>query len=309
MKYSIRIIILTIASIFFMACKEDVEPINQNPNDSLNTQVCNGSVQLCNKTYHNVVFACTHNAYNFPTEEANFLLPNQNQSIEQQLKDGIRAFMLDLHYADEDLEASDHQEPGKVWLYHSTSIAGYVPLEKELKIFVDFLTQEPTEIITFILESYVDFKDFEKAIRNAGIDAFLYHPSVEKPWITLQEMIDRNERLVVLTDRPDEDADPWYINVWEVAFETHFSNKARRDFSCTVNRGNADNDLFIFNHFITRQFIGTGLVDSAKVINQYDYLLNRILECESEIGKIPNFITVDFYKEGDALKVVQHLNQ
>lgn len=289
-------------ALFFTACKNegDEVPIKNNV-------PCNGSIELCNKAYNEVVFACTHNAYNYPTEEGDFWLPNQNQSIQQQLKDGIRAFMLDVHYADENMLEDTLTET--VFLYHSTSITGFVSLEKELRHLHDFLVKQPNEIITLILESYVEFKDFEAAINQVGLAAFLYHPSTQKPWLTLQEMINQNQRLVVLTDRKDLNTPSWYIDVWEVAFETHFSNKARLDFSCAINRGNEANDLFIFNHFITHPIIGTGLVDSAKVINQYDYLLNRILECESDVGKIPNFITVDFYSEGELMDVVNQLNQ
>jgi len=288
--------------VFFNACKEDIQSIEQSIQ---NQQACNGYSYLCEKNYNEIVFACTHNAYNYATEKANFLLPNQNQSIEQQLKDGIRALMLDIYYADENIES----DSTSLWLYHSLSIAGFASLKDELQVIHNFLIDEPNEVITLILESYVQFEHIEQAIFETGLSDFLYNPSAEKPWITLQEMIDRNERLVILTDQKEMNAESWYIYVWDYAFETHFSNKARSDFSCNVNRGNAVNDLFIFNHFITHPIIGTGLVDSAKVINQYDYLLNRILACESEVGKIPNFIAIDFYSEGNLLEVVKALNQ
>jgi len=282
-----------------MACKEDVQPGPQNH------KLCNGSAQLCDKAFDEVVFACTHNAYNYPTEEANFFLPNQDQSIEQQLNDGIRAFMLDLHYADENMEADSQT----VWLYHSVSIAGFVHLKDELEVVQNFLKNNPNEIVTLILESYVDYRHFEQVILETGLTSFLYHPENSGKWPSLLEMIDSNQRLVILSDRKEELAESWYIYLWDAAFETHFSNKARSDFSCAINRGKKGNDLFILNHFITHTIIGTGLVDSANIINQYDYLLNRSLECKSDLGKTPNFITVDFYGSGDVQKVVNHLNE
>lgn len=297
MKYNIAVFSFCLWVLFFTACKEE-QPFPQN------SQACNGSVQLCDKAFNEIVFACTHNAYNYTTEEANFLLPNQSQSIEQQLKDGIRAFMLDLHYADEDMEADTQT----IWMYHSVSIVGFVQLKDELEIIQDFLKNNPNEVLTLILESYVDYQHFENILFKTGLDAFLYHPPASGNWLSLKEMIDNNQRLVILSDRKEELAESWHIYLWDTAFETHFSNNARNDFSCAINRGNKNHDLFILNHFITHQIIGTGLIDSAKIINQYDYLLNRTLECESDLGKTPNFITIDFYSSSDVLEVVDYLN-
>lgn len=303
MKYTVAFLGFSFFVLIFNSCKIE-EPILQN------TVECNGSMKLCDKAYNEVVFACTHNAYNYPTEEANFILPNQGRSIEQQLNDGIRAFMLDLYYADENIESdtSANQTTQTIWMYHSLSIAGFVSLKNELELIHEFLQRKPNEVVTLILESYVDYKHFEQIIFETGLDTFLYSPATFGAWLSLQEMIDSNQRLVILTDRKEEVAPNWYIYLWDAAFETHFSNKARGDFSCAVNRGNKNNDLFILNHFITHQNIGTGLIDSAKIINQYDYLLNRAFECESDLGKTPNFITIDFYDSGDVLKVVNDLN-
>jgi len=280
--------------------------ISCNSNEpAIETEVlCNGSTNLCSKKYNEVVFACTHNAYNYPTEPANFILPNQNQSIQQQLNDGIRALMLDVYYADENIENTSET----IWLYHSISLAGYNNLENELKVVANFLKNNPTEIITLILECYVEFPDFEKALANSELTSFLYNLAPNGEWLTLQKMIETNQRLVVLTDVDDAASASWYIYVWDVAFETHYSNKSRMDFSCNPNRGDTANDLFIFNHFITQATLGTGLVDSSVVINQYDYLLNRLNECQSYHDKLPNFVTVDFYDSGNVMQVVNQLN-
>jgi len=252
-----------------------------------------------------VVFGCTHNAYNYPTEPANFVLPNQSQSIQQQLNDGIRALMLDVYYADDNIDDEDET----IWLYHSISIVGFSKLINELRVITNFLKNNPTEVLTIILECYVDFLHFSDVLKESGLAPYLYHPQAEGQWPTLQQMIEDNQRLVVLTDVKDVNADDWYIYVWDVAFETHYSNKSRSDFNCTINRGDADNNLFIFNHFITQASIGTGLIDSSIVINQYDYLFNRLKECQTHHNQIPNFITVDFYDTGNVMEIVKNLNE
>jgi len=279
--------------LFIISCNADVDtPIET-------VKLCNNSSNICSKKYNETVFACTHNAYNYPTEPSNFLLPNQSQSIQQQLNSGVRALMLDLYYA------NDNEN---ILLYHGTSLAGANNLKNELEVIANFLKDNPTEILTIILESYIEFANFEKAIEQNGLLPFLYYPQATGEWPILQNMIDSNQRLVILSDVKDENAAPWYIYVWDVAFETHYSNNSQADFSCNTNRGDSNNDLFIFNHFITHSVLGTGVFDSSAVINQYNYLLNRFQECQAYHNKLPNFITVDFHDIGNVIEVVNYLN-
>lgn len=279
---------------FFISCNPDIN----TPIETI--KLCNNSAFLCAKKYNETVFACTHNAYNYPTKPTNFILNNQNQSIQQQLNDGISALMLDLYYADDE---------ESILLYHGTSLAGSNALDNELTIVKNYLDNNTTGIITLILECYVTFPDFKKAIEKSGLAAYLYNPKPSGEWPLLQDMIDANERLVILTDVKDLTADDWYIYMWDVAFETHYSNKSSADFSCDSNRGNTKNDLFIFNHFITQSIIGTGLVDSSAIVNQYDFLLNRLSECQTHHTQMPNFVTVDFYDRGNVIEVVNYLNE
>jgi hypothetical protein len=58
-------------------------------------QLCNGYQELCAKTFDQVAYATTHNAYAYTPPGA--LAVNQNNNITTQLKDGIRAFMLDAY--------------------------------------------------------------------------------------------------------------------------------------------------------------------------------------------------------------------
>lgn len=293
MKLIINLWLIT-ALLILISCNSDEPEM-----EAETTTYCLSKANLCSKKYNEVSFACTHNAYNYSNETTNFVLPNQSQSIQQQLDNGVRALMLDVYY---------HEDKENVLLYHGTSLAGTNLLANELKIIKSYLTDNPTEIVTLILECYVEFVDFKKEIESNELMPFLYHPKQSGEWPILQEMIDANERLIILTDIKDDTADDWYIYVWDVAFETHYSNKSRADFSCNPNRGDETNDLFIFNHFITHAVLGTGLIDSSLVINQYDYLLDRLTECQTQHSQLPNFVTVDFYNRGNVIEVVNYLN-
>ena len=56
---------------------------------------CNGHIELCSKTYDQVAYLTTHNAFNSTQE--NLLFPNQTNDISKQLSDGVRALMIDVY--------------------------------------------------------------------------------------------------------------------------------------------------------------------------------------------------------------------
>jgi hypothetical protein len=111
---------------------------------------------------------------------------------------------------------------------------------------------------------------------------------------------------VILNDRV-EDKDPaWNLDLFgKFAFETNYSYKKIKDLNCDLNRGSPLNSLFIFNHFTT--FISGKKRDAVK-INSYDFLKKRQQTCEEIVQRKINFLTVDFFKNGDALRVVNESN-
>jgi hypothetical protein len=58
---------------------------------------CNGSQDLCERRLNEVVFAGTHNSMS-AADEPGWVFANQRRSIEAQLDDGIRLFLLDPHW-------------------------------------------------------------------------------------------------------------------------------------------------------------------------------------------------------------------
>ena len=179
-----------------------------------------------------------------------------------------------------------------------------------LDIFNDiktFLDNNPNEVVTIILECYVTANDIESEINQSGLSNYLYtHNSV---WPTLQNMIDNDNRLVILSDVDDASSSQnWYHYVWDYAVETHYSVGTINDFTCDFNRGNPANDLLIFNHFVTDANLGYGLYTESNNVNANTFFINRALDCQNQTNKFPNFVTVDYYELGDGLDVVDQLN-
>lgn len=257
---------------------------------------CNGFESLCAKHYDEVAYLTTHNAYNAGNE--GFAFPNQTYGITQQLDDGVCGLMLDVY-----------DQNGTPVVYHGSSILGSQPLASNLSEIKSFLDANPTEIITIILECYVDASTIETALDNAGLLSSVYAKTPGQDWATLEEMVTSDTRLVIFSDVDDAGAgQEWYHYVWDYAVETHYSVNSSNSFTNDYNRGDAANDLFIFNHFVTNATLGIGVESEAQVVNDFDFLMNRIEGHYAEYAKFPNFITVDFYHHGAGHEVVDSLN-
>lgn len=257
---------------------------------------CNGFDFLCDRSYKDVSYLTTHNA--FCAEDQNFFGPNQSFGLAQQLEDGVRAMMLDVYIHN-----------GEVTLYHAESFLGTKPLAEDLQIIKNFLDDNSNEVVTLIFESYVSDSSLNAVMEDVGLVPYCYTYDAAAGWPTLQEMIDVNQRLVVMSDNVDPGVAPaWYHYMWDIAVETDFANKDTADFSCDFNRGEPENDLFILNHFNTSEQGGLGDTAKTEIANANPYFINRANECWDETGKLPNFVTVDFYERGSCIEVVNELN-
>ena len=256
---------------------------------------CNGDSNLCNKRFDEVAYLTTHNSFNAKAE--GFSFPNQNLGLTQQLNNGVRALMIDVY-----------DRSGIPSVYHGLGFLGNQPLSRNLSEVKLFLDNNPNEIITLILECYVSADIIETELNNAGLTPYLYSKS-NAYWDILQDMINNNTRLVIITDQNDANQNQdWYHYAWEHCVETHYSANNQNDFNNDFNRGDSINDLFIFNHFVTHSILGIGQANRASIINEFSFLMSRIKYNFFDKGKFPNFITLDFFELGDGMAVVDSLN-
>ena len=221
------------------------------------------------------------------------MAPNQYETIETQLEAGIRLINLDLY-----------KHNGEVLSCHSSCEIGQTPLVDIFIVLETFLRANPGEVVTVIFESYVQATDVEKAARKAKITHYLYPHFANGPWPTLAQLIGSGRRLVIFTD--EDSGDPaWYHDIWQFAWETSFHYVDVEEMNCEGNRGEAGNDLFILNHFLTNPWASPTY---AEEVNQREFLEDRAVECSQAFEKTPNFVLVDFYSIGNVFEVVNFLN-
>ena len=269
-----------------------------------------------------------------------WMFPNQERGIPGLLEDGIRGFLVDVHYGipvgdrvktdiDSEIGSKDRFEkavgkegidaamrirdrmegqaggPRGLYLCHGFCELGSRPLVDVLREMRDFLVRHPQEVLVMVIEDYVPPSDLEVAFTESGLADFVYRSPLGPPWPTLGEMIERGERVLALTEsgRPGV---AWLHPAFEVVQETPYSFRVPEDMSCRANRGGTSGSLFQINHWI--ETLPAPRPTNAAIVNSYDFLLARAERCWRERKKVPNLLAVDFAETGDLLKVVATLN-
>ena len=165
---------------------------------------CNGYWFLCNRRYNEIAHPTTHSSFSVGTN----MLANQVKSIEDQLNDGVRAFMWDPAYRD-----PKKQDNIDLCLRRCIYMDGG-SLQDNLLRIKDFLTIHPREVITIFLRSVVPSPKIAEVFKSVGMDKTAYaHPLTAAVWPTMQNLIDLKKRLVVFIDVDvDYSRWPWYVS-------------------------------------------------------------------------------------------------
>ena len=201
-----------------------------------------------------------------------------------------------------------------MYLCHTLCELGATRLNSVLDDLHDFLVSHPDEVLVVINQDYVTPEDFVAAVKAAGLEDLVYQGPTSDDWLTLREMIDRNQRLVFLAEN-HAGAAPWYHLAYRsITEETPYAfsrvaqltNPKDLPASCKANRGPARAPLFLVNHWISTDPLP--LPSNAAKVNKYSVLLRRVRECERLRQHLPNLVAVNFYRRGDVFRVVDTLN-
>ncbi len=158
------------------------------------------------------------------------------------------------------------------------------------------------------IEDDTDAADTAKLIRDSGLIREVYHGPAKPPWPTLEQMIERNERVLVLIENePGEE--PWMHRQDRVIQETpyRFTTAAalQAPDSCAPNRGGDTGSLLLVNHWVDTSPAPRKTI--ARTVNARAVLGARLERCRQERKMLPNVVAVDFYRDGDVFPLVQEL--
>jgi hypothetical protein len=310
------------------------------PRVALAAGVCNGSAALCERSLDQVTFPGAHNAMS-AADVPGWMFPQHERGVASQLTDGIRAFLIDVHYGrpaasavvtDLDAETTSRAKieeavgpegveaalrirdrfaggelgPRGLYLCHGFCELGAQPLGPWLATLADFLVQHPDEVVLLVIEDYVAAEDLAAEFDTAGLGDLVYKGSGRAPWPALRTLIDTRQRVVVMTESGRAGV-PWFLPAFEVMQETPYKFRNPSELSCDANRGGTLGSLFQINNWIDTT--PAPKPSNAAIVNAHDALLARARRCQKQRGMKPTILAVDFYRTGDVVGVARALNQ
>ncbi|KAF8560169.1 PLC-like phosphodiesterase [Imleria badia] len=273
--------------------------VNASPAElpSRRATTCNGSADLCSRSFGNVTFVGTHDSY---AVGVNNLAADQDYNITQQLTDGIRM-----------LQVQAHNLTGVLQLCHtSCSLYNGGPFSTYLATVKTWLDANPNEVLSILIVNSDDFPPtaYDAVFKGAGLDTMSYAPpSASIPasqWPTLGTLINSGKRLITFMDASaDFNSIPYIIdeftNIWESPYDVTTT------FDCSVNRtqGNSSTQMYLINHFLDTLVLGQPVPDVSQAnqtnaVSGQNSLGQQVSLCVSEYGRNPNFMLVDFYEYG-----------
>lgn len=251
---------------------------------------------LLKKPYDKVCFLMTHNSMN--NTEKGFTIPNQTQSVSNQLKGGVRGLMIDTY------DGTD----GVALTYHAVPLFGSNKLIDVLMEIKTFLLENKKEIITIIFENNGSNEQLKKAIDSSGLNNYTYVHTGGTAWPTLNTLVDSNQRMVLFNEHDKLPAINYIMYAWGQIFDTPYTFKSVSEFNCNPNRGTTGTkDLFLINHWLSN---GIGMPDKtlAPQANARSVISKRVQECTAANNHFLNYLGVDFYEIGAAKAVVDSIN-
>ncbi|CAH8391831.1 unnamed protein product [Eruca vesicaria subsp. sativa] len=278
-------------------------PVNGNTGSTCSRiQPLNPTSKVNGLPFNKYSWLTTHNSYSITSARStigSFIISprNQEDSITNQLKNGVRGIMLDVY---------DYRND--IWLCHSAggtcyNFTAFQPAVNALKEINVFLESNLSEIVTIILEDYVKSpRGLSKVFKASGLSKFLLPvsrmPKDGKDWPTVDEMVKQNQRLVVFTSKKGKEAEG-FAHQWNYMVENQYGNDGMIDGSCSNRNESSPLDtksrsLVLQNYFITNPNATKACADNSSP------LMKMMTTCYEAAGKRwPNFIAVDYYQRSD----------
>ncbi|KAL2962816.1 hypothetical protein AAZX31_17G165700 [Glycine max] len=245
----------------------------------------------------------THNSFaqsGIKSDTGSFIIASttQEDTIVQQLNNGVRGLMLDMYDFKND-----------IWLCHSFGgncydVTSFKPAINVLKDIQSFMEANPTEIVTIFIEDYVTSpQGLTKVFNASGLRKYWFPvsrmPKNGEDWPTVDDMVHQNQRLVVFTSKSSKEDSEGIANQWKYVVENQYGDDGMKGGSCP-NRGESSTmntkskSLVLMNYFLTSANASSACADNSTP------LVNMLKTCHNaSSGRWPNFIAVDFYQRSD----------
>ena len=302
---------------------------------------CNGSFGLCDVRLNEAVFAGTHNSFS-AADSGGWFIANQRRTIKRQLEDGIRLFLIDPHWGvgnpDGDvrtdfaaegrsrnrvakslppevlkaaerlagrLGAGDTTGKRDVWLCHTVCELGATRMVDTLEVMRKFLDENRGEVVILFVEPYVAPAEIAMVFERSGLDRYVVALARDEPLPTLGQLVRRNRRVVVFTEKDADGTVPWYLDGFSFVQDTPLGATKVSQLKCDRERGDVHSPLAMINHWAD---VFPPRRGANVPFQREDVIVRRAHRCARKLGVTVNLIPVDHYDEGDLIPAVDALN-
>jgi len=204
------------------------------------------------------------------------------------------------------------QDQAKPYLCHVLCELGATPFDDALAGIKSWMDSHPDEFLIIFIEDVVSPEETARAFERSGLLRYAWTPEPDTVWPTLGSLIEQDKRLLVMAENDAGNGQfPWYQEGFrDLVQETPYTFDSAKQISgwssCRPNRGPKGAPLFLINHWISTDPVPKP--SDAQTVNAYDPLLRRVRRCEQIRDHVANLIAVNFYRRGDAFRVVDTLN-
>ena len=287
---------------------------------------CNNSPDLCSKSYSSIAQLGAHDSpFLRDASTGDSTSGNQYFNSTVQLSAGVRL-----------LTAQVHQSSDQWHLCHtSCDLLDAGLLSTWLSEIKTWMDNNPNDVVTVLLVNSDNATPAELAgeFTNSGITKYAYTPpsisSAPASWPTLQTLISDGTRLLTFVASLDESAidstNSYLMDEFTFIFENPFTNTSPSNFTCLPDRPSgvrgdistalSDNLMPLMNHFLdSSELFGVDVPNVGAIGttnspgNAAGALGLAATQCQTAYGKVPNFLLVDFFDQGPAIKTVDNLN-
>uniref|UniRef100_A0A0E0NWI5 Phosphatidylinositol-specific phospholipase C X domain-containing protein n=1 Tax=Oryza rufipogon TaxID=4529 RepID=A0A0E0NWI5_ORYRU len=261
--------------------------------------------QLTNNSlpFNKYAYLTTHNSFAIVGEPSHTGVPritfdNQEDTVTDQLNNGVRALMLDTY-----------DFKGDVWLCHSNGgkcndFTAFEPALDTFKEIEAFLGANPSEIVTLILEDYVHAPNgLTNVFKASGLMKYWFPvskmPQKGKDWPLVSDMVASNQRLLVFTSIRSKQATEGIAYQWNYMVENNYGDDGMDAGKCSNRAESAPlNDktksLVLVNYFPSVPVKVTACLQHSKS------LTDMVNTCYGAAGnRWANLLAVDYYKRSD----------
>jgi hypothetical protein len=305
-------------------------------------RACNNYAELCKKSYDSITYLGAHDSPFLHDESTGYSsFGNQVFRTTTQLDAGVRLLSAQVH-----VDKKDHTGKRELHVCHtSCSLFDAGTLKDwllEVRLWMD---ANPNDVVTILLVNSdgVDARELEGVYSEADLAHYGYVPpdpdkapllsnDTHPTWPTLDEMINKNERLVSFINplKTDKENAPYLLNEFTFLWENYYQVTSHDNFTCTPDRPadqtifgmHSSGRLFLMNHFLyEQQAFGIQVPDIANISatnafhgpvvdqrRQPGALGDHMLACSNQVRRQPSFVLVDFFNVGPAITSVDIFN-